>query len=76
MCGYFFADVVQEIEVPLERQFRMMPALHQDLDSACSSEFVELLIKLLEAQHVMIVVALRSDKTRRTCSKHCRRSCN
>jgi hypothetical protein len=53
----FFADVVQEIDVPLERQFRMMPALHQYLHSTCSSEFVQLLIKLLEAQHVMIFVA-------------------
>src|SRR6476646_685790 len=58
----FFADVVQEIEVPLERQFRMMPALHQDLYSACSSEFIQLLIKLLEAQHVMIFVAFGSIK--------------
>src|ERR1700757_4650755 len=24
----FFADVLQKIDVPLERQFRMMPALH------------------------------------------------
>src|SRR6188472_1218909 len=53
----FFADVVQEIDVPLELQFRMMPALHQDLHSTCSSEFVQLLIKLLKAQHVMIFVA-------------------
>ena len=35
----------------------MMPALHQDLHSARGSEFVQLLIKLLEAQHVMIFVA-------------------
>src|SRR6476661_6364795 len=56
----FFADVVQEIDVPLEWQFRMMPALHQDLYSASSSELVQLLIKLLEAQHVMIFVAFGS----------------
>src|SRR6266496_2641835 len=53
----FFTDVLQKIDVPLERQFRMMPALHQDLHSSCRSEFVEFLIKLLEAQHVMIFVA-------------------
>ena len=33
----------------VERQLRMMPALHQDLNSACGSKFVQLLIKLLEA---------------------------
>src|ERR1700756_3096375 len=57
-----FSDVPQEIDVPLERQFRMMPALHQDLHSACGSELVQLLIKLLEAEHVMIFVALGSIK--------------
>src|SRR5512132_3276900 len=35
----------------------MMPALHEDLHSACSSEFIQFLIKLLETQHVMIFVA-------------------
>src|SRR5947199_7612086 len=56
----FFTDVPQKIDIPLERQFRMMPALHQDLYSAYSSEFVQLLIKLLEAQHVMVFVAFGS----------------
>ena len=42
----------------VERQLRMMPALHQDLHSACGSEFIQLLIELLEAQHVVIFVAL------------------
>src|SRR5262249_31586319 len=54
----FCADVPQKIDVPLERQFRMMPALHQDLHPARSSEFIKFLIKLFEAQTVMIFVAL------------------
>src|ERR1043166_7817060 len=58
----FFADVLQKIDVPLERQFRVMPALHQDLHSSGSSELVQLLIKLLEGQHVMIFVAFGAIK--------------
>src|SRR5437773_12234163 len=54
----FFTDVPQKIDIPLERQSRILPALHQDLYSAYSSEFVQLLIDLLEAQHVMSFVAL------------------
>ena len=53
----FFVDVLQKIDVPFERQFWMMPALHQDLNSTRSSKFVQFLIKFLEAQHVMIFVA-------------------
>src|SRR5437899_6564205 len=59
-----FADVLQKINVPLEWQFRMVPALHQNLDSACGSEFIQLFIELLETKHVMIFVALRSVKRR------------
>src|SRR5438309_10583952 len=40
----------------------MMPALHQNLHSACGSEFIQLFIELLETKHVMIFVALRSIK--------------
>src|ERR1051325_2907609 len=58
----FFADVLQKIDVPFKLQFRMMPALHQDLHSARSSKFVQLLIQLLQAQHVMIFIALGAIK--------------
>src|SRR5438477_12090936 len=56
----FCADVLHKINVPLECQFRMMPALHQNLHSACGSEFIQLLIELIESKHVLIFVALRS----------------
>src|SRR5438045_9254292 len=52
----FCADVLQKIDVPLEQQFRMMPALHQNLNSAYGREFVEFLIDLLERKNVMILV--------------------
>src|SRR5947208_7046875 len=58
----FCSDVLQKIDVPLERQLRMMPALHQDLHSAHGSEFVELLVQLLEAQNVVVFIALGSIK--------------
>jgi hypothetical protein len=58
----FLPDVLQKIDVPLERQFRMMPTLHQNLHSARCREFVEFLIDLLERQHVMIFVAFRPIK--------------
>src|SRR6516225_10898512 len=58
----FFSDVLQEIDVPLERQFRMMPALHQDLNAARRRQLVELLIKLFARKNVMIFVPLGSIK--------------
>src|SRR6266446_6704335 len=57
-----FSNVLQKINVPLEWQSRMVPALHQNLHSACGSEFIQLFIELLETKHVMIFVALRSIK--------------
>ena len=58
----FSANVLQKIDIPLERQFRMMPPLHQDLNPARRRKFVEFLIDLLERQHVMIFVAFRPIK--------------
>src|SRR5215475_667731 len=58
----FFSNVLQKINVPLQRQFRMVPALHQNLNSAYRGKFIQLLIQLLETKHVMIFVALRSIK--------------
>src|SRR5436853_644459 len=37
----FFADVLQKIDVPLERQFRVMSALHQDLNATRCRKFVQ-----------------------------------
>src|SRR5439155_178791 len=58
----FCAHVLQKINVLLEWQFRMMPALHQNLNSARGSEFIQLLIELLDTKHVRIFVVLGSVK--------------
>src|SRR5205085_3120360 len=52
----FFADVPEQIQIPLERQLRMVPALHQDLNPAGRGKFVEFLVELLAAQNVMVRV--------------------
>ena len=53
-----FADVMQKVDVPFERQFRMMPALHQNLYSARGGKFVQFLIDLIKAQDVMVLIFL------------------
>src|SRR5438445_5577300 len=53
-----FPDVMQQVDIPRELQFLMMPALHQDLNPAHGQKFVELLINLLKAKNVMILVFL------------------
>src|SRR5437764_14861860 len=58
----FFADVTQQIDIPLKRQFRMMSPLHQDLNTADGRQFVEFLIDLLEREDVMIFILLRAIK--------------
>ena len=58
----FFADVTQQIDIPIERQLRMMPALHQDLHAAGRRQFIEFLIDLLEREHVMIVILFGAIK--------------
>src|SRR4029450_13886399 len=58
----FFPNVPQQIDIPLERQFRMMPPLHKNLTAADGRKFVELLIDLLERENVMILILLRSIK--------------
>src|ERR1700693_1074241 len=58
----FFANVSQKIEIPLERQFRMMPALHQDLNTVRGGQFLKFFIDLLEREHVMIFIAFCAIK--------------
>ncbi len=74
--GIFFPDVMEEIDIPIEAELRMMTALHQDLHAARCGQLIQLLVELFARENVMIVVPSRSDKTRRTCSKRCRRWCN
>src|SRR5207249_11367004 len=58
----FFSDVPKKIDIPLKRQFWMMPALHQNLNSARRRKLVEFLVNLLERKHIMILVAFRPIK--------------
>src|SRR5437667_97028 len=52
----------QMFDLPLARQFRMVPTLHQNLNSARRRKLVEFLIDLLEREHVMVLVAFRPIK--------------
>ncbi len=54
----FLADVVEQVEIPVDRQLRVMPALHEDLDAADGGEFVEFLVDLLVGEDVMVGVLL------------------
>ncbi len=54
----FFADVAEQFEIPIERQLRVVPALHENLNTARGGKFVQLLIELLPAQHVVVFVFL------------------
>src|SRR5260370_6453256 len=58
----FFSDVLQKIDIPAERQFRMMPALHQNLHTARGRKLVEFLVDLFERKNVLILLALRPIK--------------
>ena len=49
-------DVAHQVEVPLERDVRIVPALEQDLHAADRLALVDLGADLLEAQHVALVV--------------------
>src|SRR5206468_9236901 len=57
-----FPDVLQKIDIQWERQFRMVPALHKNLNSARRRKLVEFLVNLLERKHIMILVAFRPIK--------------
>ena len=49
-------DVAHQVEVPLERDVRIVPALHQDLDAADRLALVDLGADLLEGQDVALGV--------------------
>ena len=49
-------DVAHQVEIPLERDVRVVPALEQDLDAADRLALVDLGADLLEAQHVALRV--------------------
>src|SRR4029078_11572827 len=58
----FFADVVQQIDVPFEGQLWVMSPLHLDLNPADGGKFIQLLIKLLERNDVVVAVFFRAIK--------------
>src|SRR6266508_5754386 len=58
----FVPNVMQKIDVPRERQFGVMPPLHQDLNTTRGRKFIELLVDLFEREHVMIFIALSAVK--------------
>ncbi len=49
-------DVAHQVEIPLERDVRVVPALHQDLHAAERLALVDLGADLLEGQRVAFVV--------------------
>src|SRR5215831_6160836 len=58
----FFPDVLQKIDIPFERQFWMMSALHENLNTARRGKFVKFLIELLTRENVMVFITLSPIK--------------
>ena len=56
--GWMPLDVAHQVEVPLERDVRVVPALEEDLHAADRLALVDLGADLLEAQHVAFARAL------------------
>src|SRR5438552_4157096 len=54
----FFANVPEQFEVPVERQRRVVSALHQDLNTTRGGKFVQFLIELLASEHIVIFILL------------------
>ena len=54
--GMMLLDVAHQVEVPLERDVGVVPALEQDLHAAERLALVDLRADLLEAQHVAFAV--------------------
>ena len=54
--GWLRLDVAQQVEVPLERDVRVVPALDEDLDAAQRLRLVDLRADLLERQRVALAV--------------------
>ncbi len=69
-------DVRQQIQIPLLRQLGMMPALHENLRPAQRNRLLNLPVDLVVRDDVGVRRLSPTARTRRTCSKHCRRWCN
>ena len=55
-CGNFAFDVREQIEIPLLGQFRVMPALHQNLRAAERDGLLDFLVHLIERDDVGVVI--------------------
>src|SRR6476660_1888022 len=55
-------DVRKQVEIPLQRQLGMMPALHQDLRAAKGNCFLDFPVDLVVTDYVCIVVAFHAIK--------------
>ena len=51
-------DVVEQVQVVIDAELRMMPALHQNLRAADRLELLDLFADLLGRKHVRVVLAL------------------
>ena len=49
MCGYF-SRMWLSIEVPIDPELRMMPALQEDLDAADRAQLIELLRRVCSSE--------------------------
>src|ERR1700722_7697708 len=58
----FLPDVIEQIQIIGNAQFRMMTTLHQDLYSADGDQFINFLIDLFMAQNVMVGIPFGSVK--------------
>ena len=59
----FIFDMRQQIEIPLLREFRMMPALHQHLRAAQRDRLLDFSVHLVERDDIGIVVFFRAIKS-------------
>src|SRR5208282_2022332 len=55
-------DVREQIEIPLLRQLRVMPALHQNLRAAQRDGFLDFPVHLVEGDDVGVVVLFHTIK--------------
>ena len=59
-AGELGLDVCEQIEIPLLRQLRMMPALHENLVATERDGLLDFFVQLVERDDVGIVVLLRA----------------
>ena len=57
-CGKLPPDVLQQVQIIIDVELRVMPALHQDLHAADRHQLFDLLADLFRRQHVGIRVIL------------------